>query len=236
MFTWKKPPSPDTNGDAPTLTATGTITALREHPRKAGRYIVDINGKQAAVVGAAYIHDARLKVGMELDDVGGDKLIAAARKVEAFDRAAAALGRRARSKHELERWLLQRGYDAADVAEAVARLSELGALDDSQYARAFSRSRALGKGMSRRRLQQELARRGVSREQADQAIAEVMDEEAVDERALLEAAARKKMTTLAGLDPDTAKRRLAGFLARRGYDASAVSAVVRKLMAERASV
>jgi len=213
-------------------TVSGPITALRENPRKLGRYAVHVEGKSVAVVGAAYLHEARLTVGVTLDEAAGDRLLLAARKIEAFDRAAAALGRRARSAHELERWLLQRGFEHADVADAVARLTEIGAIDDSQYARAFARSRALGKGMSRRRLTQELARRGVARPMADAAIADVMDEESVDERALLEAAARKKLSVLNGQDPDTVKRRLYGYLARRGYASDDIAAVVRNLLAE----
>ncbi len=210
----------------------GRITALRENPRKLGRYAVHVEGKSVAVVGAAYLHDARLAVGVVLDEAAGDRLLLAARKIEAFDRAAAALGRRARSAHELERWLLQRGFERVDVADAVARLTEIGAIDDSQFARAFARSRALGKGMSRRRLTQELARRGVARPMADAAIADVMDEESVDERALLEAAARKKLAVMHGQDPETVKRRLYRFLARRGYASEDIAAVVRTLLAE----
>jgi regulatory protein len=70
---------------------------------------------------------------------------------------------------------------------------------------------------------------------ADAAIAEVMDEESVDERALLEAAARKKLSVLGGQDPETVKRRLYGYLVRRGYDSADIAAVVRTLLAERAA-
>lgn len=246
MFAWMKsktaPHAPATDdaddGDAlgahasGTISVSGTITALKENPRKPGRYAVHVDGKSVAIVNAAFLHDAKLHVGTVLDELAGDRLLVAARKLEAFDRAAAALGRRARSAHELERWLLQRGFDRADVSDAVQRLTELGAIDDSSFARAFARSRALGKGMSRRRLAQELSRRGVARPMADAAIAEVLDEESVDERALLEQAARKKLAVLKGQDPDSVKRRLYGYLARRGYNAGDIAVVMKRLLAE----
>jgi len=240
MFSWSKPKAAtavvgggddDSNVDRQPSTVSGPVTALRENPRKPGRYAVHVDGKSVAIVNAAYLHDSALAVGTVLDEAAGDRLLLAARKLEAFDRAAAALGRRARSAHELERWLLQRGFDRADVTDAVQRLTEIGAIDDSQFARAFARSRALGKGMSRRRLAQELARRGVDRPMADAAIAEVLEEESVDERALLEGAARKKLAMLQGQDPDTVRRRLYGYLARRGYDANDIAAVLRRVMA-----
>jgi len=240
MFSWSKskmaavggPEDAEGEGSHPTSTIAGTITALRENPRKPGRYAVLVDGKSVAIVNAAYLHDTGLAVGKVIDEAGGDRLLLAARKLEAFDRAAAALGRRARRAHELERWLLQRGFDRADVTDAVQRLTEIGAIDDSQFARAFARSRALGKGMSKRRLAQELSRRGVDSRMADAAIADVLEEESVDERALLEAAARKKLAVLRGQEPDAVRKRLYGYLARRGYASSDIAAVLRTLMAD----
>lgn len=239
MFSWSKskvvtvggPEDADGEGGHQASAVAGTITALRENPRKPGRYAVHVDGKSVAIVNAAYLHDASLAVGTVIDEAAGDKLLLSARKLEAFDRAAAALGRRARSAHELERWLLQRGFDRGDVTDAVQRLTEIGAIDDSQFARAFARSRALGKGMSKRRLTQELTRRGVDGKMATAAIADVLEEESVDERALLEAAARKKLAVLRGQEPDAVRKRLYGYLARRGYDSADIAAVLRSIMA-----
>lgn len=240
MFSWSKskmvavggPEDADAGGGHPASSIAGTITGLRENPRKPGRYAVLVDGKSVAIVNAAYLHDATLAVGTVIDEAAGDRLLLAARKLEAFDRAAAALGRRARSAHELERWLLQRGFDRGDVTDAVQRLTEIGAIDDSQFARAFARSRALGKGMSKRRLAQELSRRGVDSKMANAAIADVLEEESVDERALLEAAARKKLAVLRGQEPDAVRKRLYGYLARRGYDSADIAAVLRSIMAD----
>lgn len=240
MFSWSKskmvtvggPEDADAEGGHQASAIAGTITGLRENPRKPGRYAVLVEGKSVAIVNAAYLHDASLSIGKVIDEAGGERLLLAARKLEAFDRAAAALGRRARSAHELERWLLQRGFDRGDVTDAVQRLTEIGAIDDSQFARAFARSRALGKGMSKRRLAQELSRRGVDTKMANAAIADVLEEESVDERALLEAAARKKLAVLHGQEPDAVRKRLYGYLARRGYDSADIAAVLRTIMAD----
>jgi regulatory protein len=86
--------------------------------------------------------------------------------------------------------------------------------------------------MSKRRLQQELSRRGVDSKMATAAIADVLEEESVDERALLEAAARKKLAVLRGQEPDAVRKRLYGYLARRGYDSADIAAVLRSIMAD----
>jgi regulatory protein len=87
----------------------------------------------------------------------------------------------------------------------------------------------MGPGQSRRRIAQELARRGVARDLGDRAIAEVFENEGVDESVTIERVARKKMKTLAKLDAVTQRRRLSAFLARRGYDVEAIGDVVGRL-------
>ena len=149
---------------------------------------------------------------------------------ETYAKALDALARRARSVEELERWLAERDHAVEHIAATIERLTALGYLDDAEYARQFARSRAMGRGLSRWRIQAELARRGVARELVDAAIAEVMADEQVDERALVEAAAVKKLRTLAKLEPDVRRRRLYAFLARRGYAPDLVRATVAKLL------
>ena len=46
----------------------------------------------------------------------------------------------------------------------------------------------------------------------------VFEEEGVDQRAVVEEAARRKLRSLLKLDPAVRRRRLYAFLARRGYD------------------
>jgi regulatory protein len=137
---------------------------------------------------------------------------------------------RARGADELKRLLLRKGEPLPDVDAALTRLAEAGLIDDAVYARQLARTKALDAGLSRRRIQQELARRGVARDVSSQAIAEVFDEEGVDEVAAMERVARKKLRTLAKLDPPTRKRRIYAFLARRGYDSDDISTVLRRIL------
>ena len=146
----------------------------------------------------------------------------------AYNKAIECLARGAKSTRDLGRWLARREHALEDVGAVIARLTELGLLDDAAFALAFARSRATARGMSRRRIQAELAKRGVARELVDAAIAEVMTDESVDERAMVEAAAAKKLRTLAKLEPDVQRRRLYGFLARKGYAPDLVRETVAK--------
>lgn len=136
---------------------------------------------------------------------------------------------RPRSVAELRRLLVRKGEPQAQIEAAIERLVAARILDDATYARQVTRSKALGAGMSRRRIQQELAKRGVAREVSDVAIDAVFEDEAIEDADSIERVARKKLRTLANMDPGTRRRRLYGFLARRGFDSDDISRVLRDL-------
>lgn len=217
------------------------ITSLAEQPRHPGRYrlevdgkaVATVDGKAVATVDAASVRDLSIHIGVEWTPELAARVEVAAARLATFDKALQALALRARSQRELERWLAQKGHEREHVAAAVERLLALGLLDDAAFARSFARSRAIGRGMSRRRIQAELSRRGVERSVTDAAIAEMAEDEGFDERALVEAAAQKKLRSLSKLAPDVRRRRLYGFLARRGYPPNFVMEVVNRLTKEK---
>jgi regulatory protein len=140
---------------------------------------------------------------------------------------------RARASRELRLALLKKGEPEPYVDAALQRLSALGLLNDADYARQFSRSKVLGPGHSKRRLQQELFKKGVAREVADEAIADVLEDEAVDTDAIIERLARRKAQSLRGLDPTARNRRLWSFLARRGYDADDIRKAIEAITGDK---
>jgi regulatory protein len=89
---------------------------------------------------------------------------------KALSRAVDLLSRRAHSKWELRRKLRMKGFEADAVDAAMARLVELGYLNDSSFAKGLVRRRAALRGP--RALSAELAARGVDRAEADAAVAE----------------------------------------------------------------
>jgi regulatory protein len=151
-------------------------------------------------------------------------------KRSTYERALDMLEARSRGVAELRRLLIRKGEPEAAVDAAIERLRASGVLDDANFARQLTRSRALGAGLSRRRIQQELSKRGVAREVSDDAITEVFEEEGVDEGAAIERVARKKLRMLTKVDDLTRKRRLYAFLARRGYDSNAIQRVIKVVL------
>jgi regulatory protein len=144
-------------------------------------------------------------------------------RISTFDRAVLILEYRPRSVMELRRSLEKKKEPADAIDQAIERLRDAGGLDDAQYARQFARSKALGAGFSRRRIQLELSRRGVARDITDEAIAAVFVDEAIDESEAIDRLVRKKLGKHSLHDQATV-RRVYAFLARRGYGADAIRA------------
>ena len=133
------------------------------------------------------------------------------------------LERTLRTRHDLERRLKEKGFAAGEIAATLDRLTEVGLVDDVEYARAWLAGRWGRRPSGWRRLQQELRAKGVSQEDAERA-RELLSErggapDEVQSAAKLAAQARKRY---ARLDPQVQRQRLYALLARRGYDSDVI--------------
>ncbi|MDQ6879168.1 MAG: RecX family transcriptional regulator [Candidatus Dormibacteraeota bacterium] len=95
---------------------------------------------------------------------------AEAGKTDATARAIGLLARRAHSQSELRQKLRQKGYEPEAIDATMARLGELGYLDDQDFARGLVRRRGSTRGPLA--LSAELAAKGVSPAEAGIAVAE----------------------------------------------------------------
>lgn len=193
------------------------ISAIEPSRRREGRFELLVDGKHHATVSLEIVERLGLRVGQPVEPLAAD-LERESGLLATYDRALRMLALRPRASAELRRSLVRKGEPSEHVDATIDRLTRAGLLDDGAFARQFARSRSAGTGASRRRIQQELNRRGVARAVTDAAIAEVYEDEAIDEGEVAERAARKKLRSLGGLDPVVRNRRLFAFLARRGYD------------------
>jgi regulatory protein len=208
---------------------TRVVSSVRVHPRRPERYRVEVDGKSVAVVDADIVLALGLRKGLAFTPELEAQLEAGAARLETLDRALNALSSRARSRRELERWLVQKALPPEYIPGALDALEARGFLDDAAFARGFVRDRAVNRRQSRRRIAAELGRRGVHRTLADRAIAEVFAEHEIDESAQAREAALRKVRALAKLEPHVAKRRLYGFLARKGFGGEAIKAGLEEL-------
>ena len=200
---------------------TQTITALKAQKRNPERISVYLDGQYA--FGLARIVAAWLAVGQSLSEAK----IAQLRKQDALEKAYQSalhlLSYRQRSEQEIRRKLLDKGFDQAECEQVLERLKNAGLSGDSNFAQVWVENRQLFRPRSRRMLTAELRQKGVANDDIEQALTGLPDEEQ-----LAYAAAMRSIRKWQGLDRDTFRKRLSGFLARKGFNYEAVSATVRK--------
>ena len=147
----------------------------------------------------------------------------------AYNYALNLLAARPYSSSALRRKLIQKEYSAADTDDVIRRLLDNGLLNDAKYAEQYARSKMLSTGASKRRLTQDLYRKGIKGDAATIAIDNVIEQDEIDPAAQIERVARKKLAQLGDLEPIVLRRRLFAFLARRGYDLDDIKLVVSRL-------
>ncbi|HET7550572.1 MAG TPA: regulatory protein RecX [Gemmatimonadaceae bacterium] len=206
------------------------ITAVTPSPRREGRFDILVDGKSVGTLSLEAIERLRLHVGTEYSERLAESVAVDGARLRTFDRALDMLAFRGRATRELRNALLRKGEEAGNVDHALERLAEMGLLDDAAYARQYAHAKIVGPGFSRRRLQAELAKRGVARDVADEAIADALAEDDVDSDAILERVAARKLRSLEKEDAPTRRRRLYEFLARRGYDSDDIRRVMDRML------
>jgi regulatory protein len=132
---------------------------------------------------------------------------------------------RPRSRAELADALRRRGIPEEVGEPVLARLSEVGLVDDAAFAESVVHSGHRHRGLGTTALGAELRRRGVPSEIADQAVAEVRPE---DEEQRARELVRRKLLTSTVREASALARRLTGMLARKGYPEALAWRVVRE--------
>ncbi len=131
---------------------------------------------------------------------------------------------RPRSHAELEQKLRERKYDESVIREVLADLERFGYVNDRQFAGQWAAARLRLKGLGRRRIEQELRRKGIPHEIIREAVAEAVPID--EEREAAVKAAEKKLKTMRSVGPDVCKRRLAGFLERKGFSSEITRSII----------
>jgi regulatory protein len=139
-----------------------------------------------------------------------------------------ALGRRDHSEAELRRKMIYRGISAGVVDDIIDKLKQSGYLDDRKFALRWAESAVRnGKGYGFR-LRYELSRRGIAEDVASE-VAERMMAEYDEGEAVKDLVARKFADFAAQSADDRQKRRIMGYLQRRGFSLTAILQVFRDM-------
>ena len=134
---------------------------------------------------------------------------------------------RPRSRVELEAKLRDRKFPEPVVQKVIDGLVRLGYVNDLQFAAQWSAGRVRLSGYGRRRIEQELRNKGVDVDVIKEALAGVFLDDV--EMVTAKQAAEKKLNTMKSLDRETRRRRLGGFLERKGFSYEIIRNIIKTI-------
>jgi len=132
-----------------------------------------------------------------------------------------------RTRKDLAEDLGRRGIDEDVIDRVLNRFTEVGLIDDADYARLWVTSRHRSKGTTRASLRHELRAKGIPDEVGAEALASI-DDDAERERGV--ALVRSKLPSTARLEPAARARRLVTLLLRRGYRHGEAASIVAEVL------
>ena len=203
------------------------ITDIQPHSKIPSHHQLFLDDKPFVVIPSNLIENLGLRVGLEIESQTIEKLIAADEAMRAKNYALNILRENIYSKTQMTRQLEREGFKEQAIDTIIAELIQSGHIRDRQYAEKWVQRRQKSNPKGRAVLKQELIDKGVDPETAEQVLAEVKTE---DEKRLALQIAQKQSKKYKNLPAHVAKRRLHGFLARRGFESETILQVIEKVL------
>lgn len=190
-----------------------------------GRAVLTLSNGETLTMPRAMLKERPYRGGVPFDRESFDAFLRERAYPFAMEKAVALLASRARTEKEIADALRQNAYPEQTVARVMARLHEVGYLDDEDFAGQWAASRA-SKGLGARRIRMELRQKGVDPDTIESAISAVDEEDRMDgAMKAAQKAARGKDLSL-----PAERQKVLAALARRGYDFALARAALAQLM------
>ena len=148
-----------------------------------------------------------------------------------FQRALNILAARPRSEAQLRERLLAKPWATAElVDQCIARLKELGYVNDATFAESYANYRMAARPVGRQRLARELAQKRVARQTIDRALDDAYEE--TSEETLIDRALAKRLRAHGRPTDRQSAKRLFDHLMRLGFGYDLIVRKLRELQAD----
>ncbi len=178
---------------------------------KANKIHIYVDEEYRATVDSDYWYSEKYRNYKEINDEELTELLDAVSFRRAYNKGLDLLSRRPHGTKELIKKLCEKGHEKDSAEKACDRLSELGLLNDEEFARILANELYERKGYGIKRIKQEIVFRGIDREIAENAI-ESLD---IDTQTRIILVIKKKY--LNKLDDEKGRKRAIDGLMRLGY-------------------
>jgi regulatory protein len=208
--------------------STNTITAIKagQNPR-IQRSNIYLNGRFAFSLDNEVIFREKLQVGQSLSAPQLEKLNGSDERLRCLNAALQFLTVRPRSRTEIVERLNKRGFGEAEIESTLLKLKDLNLLDDAAFAEYWKENRTAFRPRSQRMVGLELRRKGIESEIVKAAVS------GIDETANAYQAALTRSRSLSAADYPTFRKKLGGFLQRRGFGYAVINTTLKRVWLEK---
>ena len=197
------------------------MSVLTLRPGKNNKVHLLLDGEYAMTADSDFVAFSGLYDNMILDDEALADLQGKVNARRAFNKASDLLALRDHSEKELLQKLRQKGF-ADGAEEAMEKLKSYGYLDDSRFALRFAQELQRVKHYGKKRIEQELYRKGVSRE----VVSDTLEQLDFDEDALPALIERRYLRQL---DTEKGVQKTVAALQRMGYSFGEIRDALQKV-------
>ncbi len=203
------------------------LTDIQIDEETPSRRILLLDGAYFDSVDASCIPKLGLRIGLEIEEDVLQKLIAADEGMRAKNYALELLSSQSYSKSQMIYQLGQKGFSTEAIDITLEDLEQLGHIKDENFAKKWVTRRQRSKPKGKKMLEHELTNQSIDKTTVDRVLAGIHDTEETDIALQL---ARKQVKHYHSLAPEVAKRRLHGFLLRRGFDYETIQSVITQVL------
>ncbi len=200
------------------------ITALKIQKKDRNRINIYLDGEFA--FGLTRIVAAWLKVGQELSEAKIIELQATDAREIAYLKTLKYINYRDRSEKEVRQYLSEKDIPDAILEDVVERLRRNGLIDDLRFAQNWVENRSTFRPRGRRALAYELRQKGIP----ESILQDVLDQ--CNEEHLAYLAAVKQSRKIENLEWSDYRKKLSGFLSRRGFGYDTISTILNRMYDE----
>lgn len=200
----------------------GKITAIEPQAKAKNRTNIFVDDKFSFGIDERLLSDSDLFIGKEISDADVVRYKEGDNYQKCMEKAFRFLSFRPRSEKEMRDKLLEK-YDEKIVAKAIKKLTGYGYVNDAEFARMWMESRKVGRG--KRALSFELSRKGVAKEVIEESLLGLSDDSEFESALELV----KKRSKYQNLDRNEKYKKIAPFLARRGYGYDVIKRVIAEV-------
>ena len=154
-----------------------SITKIEAQAKNKGRVNVYLDGEFALGCSLDIVLNYGLKEGLEITSEKLDELVFENEKSLALSKAVTLLGKNLKTKHQMKKYLVDKGYSEQIVNYVLEKLCEYNYINDENYAKLYVRS--IKNKFGKIKIRNELKLKGVSDKNIDLALADFESEEEV---------------------------------------------------------